>query len=76
MRDKVRSTDFEAIKSFNNEYVQNANVYSAIGVMGLGVKYIGKSIVGIQYPAMFRSPPKNKTGLVYMHIFTLYVPIR
>ena len=58
--EEIRHADLQAIKEFGNEYLQHGNVHAAIGAVGLGAKYIGEGILGVQYPAMFRSPPKNK----------------
>lgn len=45
----VRQADREAIASFSEDWKQNNNWHSLIGAAGLGAKYLGESMVGVQY---------------------------
>lgn len=46
----IRSADRSAISEFAKDYFTTGNYHSAIGAVGLGIKYIGESVVGVQYP--------------------------
>lgn len=39
-----------AIADFCSDAVENRNWHSAIGVAGIGVKYLAETVVGVQYP--------------------------
>ncbi|XP_039292344.1 uncharacterized protein LOC120353288 [Nilaparvata lugens] len=54
----IRLSDREAIASFFSDCVENRNWHSAVGCMGIGIKYVVESCVGILYPNDGRSVPR------------------
>lgn len=48
--DDIRSEDREAIGLFSGDFVRTGNWHSGIGALGIGAKYIGETLFGVQYP--------------------------
>lgn len=46
----IRAADRSAIGHFAQDYFTTGNYHSAIGAIGLGIKYAGESVFGVQYP--------------------------
>lgn len=58
----VRAADKTAIKEFTSDFLSTGNYESAIGAAGLGLKFIGESVIGVQYPNLAStSTPKPNT---------------
>ncbi len=53
----IRKADLAAIKEFGTSFL-SGNLHSGVGLAGLGAKYIGETLVGVQYPKM--PPDSNK----------------
>lgn len=49
-RSEVRAADRHAIHDFASNVVDTGNVHSALGALGLSVKYGIESIAGVLYP--------------------------
>lgn len=63
----IRTADKTAIGEFTSDFLRTGNSHSAIGAVGLGAKFIGESIVGVQYPSMpgpSSTPKPNTRGRV------------
>lgn len=46
----IHKADEVAIKQFKDDFVSNYNIHSALGAIGLGVKYAIEDNVGVLYP--------------------------
>lgn len=47
---EIRDADLHAIQSFAKDSLNHP--HAVIGAVGLGVKYIAESVVGVQYPRL------------------------
>lgn len=58
----IRSADRQAIQLFYSDFAGHRNWHSAIGALGLDIKYLGESIFGVQYPRSFGDKPASGPG--------------
>nr|QTE03787.1 MAG: structural protein [Emberiza spodocephala parvoviridae sp.] len=55
----VRAADRVAIGNFAEDYIHNFNPHSAVGGLGLAAKYIGESVLGVQYGSNAKTAPQR-----------------
>lgn len=52
-KEDIRKSDWKAIKEFGSDLVHTGNWHSLLGFLGIGGKYLGESLIGVQYPRSF-----------------------
>lgn len=52
-KDDIRASDWKALKEFGSDFIHTGNWHSGLGALGIGAKYLGESLIGVQYPRSF-----------------------
>lgn len=59
----IRAANRSAIVDFTKDFLYTGNYHSAIGSVGLGLKYIGESVFGVQYPGDVESRKRKRSDM-------------